>query len=647
MFTYKNRTDLSQAHLVVGDLVQVLGISVEGDSATQYGLVRDISYNTQAEVVSLASNNKVELFPAASATGFDDLSQGTYLTQPTAITRSLQDKFSETFNIRDYGAVGDGVTDDYDAIQACADAAVAYSISNNCVATVYVPSGDYLISKRVVFDVQRGAGPRGITLKGESSDTSRLIAHTDNTEGCVMMTSTGNIELWQVRDIAFASGIPIDSDYTNGTALYIDSTLGPGVTGYGTQANRSVIITGVKFVAYGTGIGEINGGAYGLFHTRIHLKNKWFAFLNNVYIYGLNDLRPLSYAGILLENCYSPEIGNTYIMGCMTYGISVVAGTEEDFRLGNSFIVGPEIGFSIEHPDSHLGTLYECGGSILNCHMNCKKHCIHIKYHRQIIISGCYFYVPAIRNYEQSELGRRAAIWGEGVADLLVQNNEFLEPGYFYDTDTTSIGVYVTVETNGLLVKNNHFNCGGVGVFVAADSGSVSNAIVSDNTYGGQKVWTALTHKIIDESNKVISDVLTYTSQSTVFDREITKPHSGGATAQRTLYYSNNVDYSSNSTSSWYETSYLSNKSDGSRTSIVHKYNWTDNSADNPQALMTTYFPNVTGLAAVQQLRRPVDHLTTSLVLSVNIDGSTSLKGVRVGEPDSGGTGYRALTIIN
>lgn len=58
-----------------------------------------------------------------------------------AIVRSSQDKLRERVSVKDYGAVGDGSTDDTAEIQAAIDSCIARGI-----ATLHFPSGNYKIS---------------------------------------------------------------------------------------------------------------------------------------------------------------------------------------------------------------------------------------------------------------------------------------------------------------------------------------------------------------------------------------------------------------------------------------------------------------------------------------------------------------------
>lgn len=58
----------------------------------------------------------------------------------TTTDRTLADRFAETINVKDYGAVGDGVTDDSAAFQAAIAAAKAKN------AILYIPVGNYLVN---------------------------------------------------------------------------------------------------------------------------------------------------------------------------------------------------------------------------------------------------------------------------------------------------------------------------------------------------------------------------------------------------------------------------------------------------------------------------------------------------------------------
>ena len=67
------------------------------------------------------------------------------LVVPMLSNSCAQNKAVKTFNVRDYGAVGNGITDDYAAIQKCFDDAIKIND-----AKVLFPGGKYSISKGLV-----------------------------------------------------------------------------------------------------------------------------------------------------------------------------------------------------------------------------------------------------------------------------------------------------------------------------------------------------------------------------------------------------------------------------------------------------------------------------------------------------------------
>ena len=75
-------------------------------------------------------------------------------------SRLLADRWGEILNVRDFGAVGDGVTDDRDALQAALDAASAAANTTTSASgqvTVIIPDGTYLFSL--------GGGAVGLSIK--------------------------------------------------------------------------------------------------------------------------------------------------------------------------------------------------------------------------------------------------------------------------------------------------------------------------------------------------------------------------------------------------------------------------------------------------------------------------------------------------
>lgn len=77
-----------------------------------------------------------------------------YLLNATgAVTRGINDKLSESVSVKDFGAKGDGLTDDTLAIQ---QAFVSYD-------SVYLPSGNYLISGTITIGERQGLKGAGDT----------------------------------------------------------------------------------------------------------------------------------------------------------------------------------------------------------------------------------------------------------------------------------------------------------------------------------------------------------------------------------------------------------------------------------------------------------------------------------------------------
>jgi hypothetical protein len=112
-----------------------------------------------------------------------------------AVGRTVHQKLQETISVQDFGAVGDGVTDDSPAFQAAAD--YLDSVSGG---RLYIPSGSYLLNSTVNFAFSSilvyGAtmGSKTTIINGSSNSPAFLFGDRTNTYGSVT-----------IRDLTFGA----------------------------------------------------------------------------------------------------------------------------------------------------------------------------------------------------------------------------------------------------------------------------------------------------------------------------------------------------------------------------------------------------------------------------------------------------------
>jgi hypothetical protein len=112
--------------------------------------------------------------------------------------RTLQDRFAEVFNVKDYGAKGNGSTDDSAAIQATVDAAESFIASDPTLgAVVYLPSAIYVTSTTITVNTD------GIVIRGDGNEATVWINDTANTDTLLFSKGAApwlqQIELHSIR----------------------------------------------------------------------------------------------------------------------------------------------------------------------------------------------------------------------------------------------------------------------------------------------------------------------------------------------------------------------------------------------------------------------------------------------------------------
>ena len=151
----------------------------------------------------------------SNATNIIDLSEAIVTSSGSTEERKLKDRFGDIINVKDYGAVGDGITDDTAAFQA------ANSVAKLHNGVVYVPTGTYTIS-----DIIEGEfitfGHVGFIGEGTLTYLTDLYNDYVHKTGNINETVTGNKNFTGITTLALGnihtkqfSGTTVTS--TNGT----------------------------------------------------------------------------------------------------------------------------------------------------------------------------------------------------------------------------------------------------------------------------------------------------------------------------------------------------------------------------------------------------------------------------------------------
>jgi len=129
---------------------------------------------------------------------------------------------NEVFNVKKYGAVGDGKTDDAPAFKRTVEAAIL----SNKPATVFVPAGTYLLKQAMGRGMIEFKDAKNIVLEGEKNT---LIIVGDPHKHAVHLLNSENITVRQLEidrnPLTFTQGIINDIDIKKKT---VDITIDKG-----------------------------------------------------------------------------------------------------------------------------------------------------------------------------------------------------------------------------------------------------------------------------------------------------------------------------------------------------------------------------------------------------------------------------------
>lgn len=162
---------------LTSDPGSVGNLDVSIDGVTQVNGV-DFTYSgtTLTFAIAMAGGEKVlARYGQALPTGVTNAGAVSFIQAGAgAVARTAQDKLRESVSVKDFGAVGNGVTDDTAALQAALDYAgtivgtIITDKVNTVTASVRLPAGQYVTSAEIVV-------PEGVRLVGDGPALSVIL----------------------------------------------------------------------------------------------------------------------------------------------------------------------------------------------------------------------------------------------------------------------------------------------------------------------------------------------------------------------------------------------------------------------------------------------------------------------------------------
>lgn len=143
--------------------------------ADQFGAViwDQVVTDISAAVTTLQSN--LAASSGSSLVGFLQAGTG-------AVARTMQDKMRDVVSAMDFGAKGDGATDDTNAIKAF----ISFLLLTGRAG--HLPSGTYKITSQITIDLSTSS-PKGLKLFGDGQQTSILDASTVSASPAILITA--------------------------------------------------------------------------------------------------------------------------------------------------------------------------------------------------------------------------------------------------------------------------------------------------------------------------------------------------------------------------------------------------------------------------------------------------------------------------
>jgi hypothetical protein len=296
----------------------------------------DVTPSDTGTATTLGAAIGARLSPTGNA------SASTVVATGGTTARTLATRFADMFNAKDYGAQGDGVTDDTVALQHWLTAV------GSSGGTGYIPSGTYVISSPLAQTI---AGV-SVNIRGAGAGNTKLL-FSGSTNGLVI-TLTRAVGVWagaRISDLSIVRNQMTPAQSNVGLSIIVDSTQGVSYFGNSGLSDVSIIGSSPGINAWSTGI---------------FLQDTTNFELRNVNILGPNASGGGTDCGISIVGSSSSmfsvqtDITDSNIQGFST-GISAT-GYIQGIFVENSAIIGDWWG--INWQGASAATIYPAASSV-------------------------------------------------------------------------------------------------------------------------------------------------------------------------------------------------------------------------------------------------------------------------------------------
>jgi hypothetical protein len=377
--------------------------------------------------------------------------QVTYLQGDTgSVTRTVTSKFQETASVKDFGAVGDGVTNDTAAITA--------AITATASGTLIFPEGSYLINN--------SSGPFAVSnFQGEMIflGNAKLLFST-NTKGGISFTSGSNAKIYNIR-IDYVTPPTTRTNAQEGIAFY--STTDTTVTGVYVESSPAAgLLFGQCIRPQVSGVVIESSQADG-----VHFNNCQDPQIDNLITVSTGD-DGLAFVNYASQADYSGGTAtNIIIRNSKSRGIAVVG--QSDITISNFLVDGTASSGIFTAYDSSYATRYPAqvnwsSGVILNAGIVTPLIGNQFGIEYADVVSVKYNDIQVINSASRGMSGTTAANGLIEASDVTVDsattNNGFNLSGdnisinNLFANNIQSYGIYVSNSTNVLATNLKTLN---------------------------------------------------------------------------------------------------------------------------------------------------------------------------------------------